>query len=122
MFAPCHVSSFPTVVFAPSHRGAWEVERVICACTWPEEVLRVPRKCGDAALLKQQYKRVSMAVHPDKCSAGAWVGGSARACAACGLVPALPQLKNHWQARHAHLIARARPPAHPALQWELQMP
>lgn len=51
-------------------RGAWEVERVIVACTWPEEVLRVPRKCVDAALLKAAYRRVSMAVHPDKCSAG----------------------------------------------------
>ncbi|PRW60148.1 Purple acid phosphatase 15 [Chlorella sorokiniana] len=52
-----------------SARGAWEVERVIVACTWPEEVLRVPRKCTDAAVLKAAYRRVSMAVHPDKCSA-----------------------------------------------------
>lgn len=46
------------------------MERVIVACTWPEEVLRVPRKCTDAAALKAAYRRVSIAVHPDKCSAG----------------------------------------------------
>ncbi|KAL4458869.1 hypothetical protein ABPG75_013734 [Micractinium tetrahymenae] len=53
---------------ARSARGAWEVERIM-ACTWPEEVLRVPRKCRDPALLKTAWRRCSMAVHPDKCSA-----------------------------------------------------
>lgn len=54
----------------PRCRGAWEVDRVIVACVWPEEVLRVPRRCSDTALLRTAYKRVSMAVHPDKCHAG----------------------------------------------------
>ncbi len=52
------------------------------ACTWPEEVLRVPRKCGDPALLRAAYRRCSMAVHPDKCSAGR--GAGAGACCRAG--------------------------------------
>lgn len=31
------------------------------ACTWPEEVLRVPRKCADVAVLRAAYRRCSMA-------------------------------------------------------------
>ncbi|KAL4859135.1 Huntingtin-interacting protein K [Chlorella vulgaris] len=54
---------------ARASRGAWEVDRVIVACVWPEEVLRVPRRCSDTTLLRTAYKRVSMAVHPDKCHA-----------------------------------------------------
>ncbi|GAB4821714.1 hypothetical protein N2152v2_008760 [Parachlorella kessleri] len=46
-------------------RNAWEVERIMVACQWPQEVLRVPRH-SDAATLKTAYRRVSMAVHPDK--------------------------------------------------------
>lgn len=42
---------------------------MIVACVWPEEVLRVPRKCGDPSALRAAYRRVSMAVHPDKCGA-----------------------------------------------------
>ncbi|EFN53351.1 hypothetical protein CHLNCDRAFT_137085 [Chlorella variabilis] len=57
------------VLAARVSRGAWEVERVIVACVWPEEVLRVPRKCGDPSALRAAYRRVSMAVHPDKCGA-----------------------------------------------------
>ncbi len=53
---------------------------MIVACTWPEEVLRVPRKCADAAALKAAYRRVSIAVHPDKCSAGESMFGYRRAC------------------------------------------
>lgn len=53
---------------------------MIMACVWPEEVLRVPRRCGDAAVLRAAYRRVSRAVHPDKCSAGesllaVWLSG-----------------------------------------------
>ena len=50
-------------------RNAWEVERIMVACQWPQEVLRVPRH-SDAAILKTAYRRVSMAVHPDKNTAG----------------------------------------------------
>ncbi|PSC76948.1 50S ribosomal L9 [Micractinium conductrix] len=56
------------VAAAHAARGAWSVERIM-ACTWPEEVLRVPRKCADVAVLRAAYRRCSMAVHPDKCTA-----------------------------------------------------
>lgn len=46
-------------------RNAWEVERIMVACQWPQEVLRVTREAEHAAL-KAAYRRVSMQVHPDK--------------------------------------------------------
>ena len=47
-------------------RPQWEVDRILLACSWPEEVLRVPRGCADAALLKAAWRRVSVGVHPDR--------------------------------------------------------
>eukprot|EP00887_Chlorella_sp_A99_P006472 scaffold3.g6472.t1 len=57
------------VAAAREARGQWEVERIMQACEFPEEVLRVPRGCADPAVLKAAWRRVSMAVHPDKCRA-----------------------------------------------------
>jgi hypothetical protein len=50
-------------------RNAWEVERIMVACQWPQEVLRVPRH-AEPVVLKAAYRRVSIAVHPDKNMAG----------------------------------------------------
>ena len=82
---------------------------MIVACTWPEEVLRVPRKCADAALLKAAYRRVSIAVHPDKCSAGERESAAWHTLISCKLAPAC--FSGHACSRtllHSHLEHRSR--------------
>ena len=54
------------VAAAREARHQWEVERIMLACEWPEQVLRVPRGCTDPTVLRAAWRRVSMAVHPDK--------------------------------------------------------
>lgn len=39
---------------------------MIVACVWPEQVLRVPRKCSDQTVLRLAYRHLSRQVHPDK--------------------------------------------------------
>lgn len=54
---------------AHTARSAWEVERIVVGCGMPEDVLRVARGCVDPVALKAAWRKVAMAVHPDKCHA-----------------------------------------------------